>query len=215
MLSPTISNYVPSLPRVPRFRVDFKGLDYSLLLAAAVEVPRWTVAFMAINEHPVFGVPLGALLAYSMKAGWEHYFEDRRRFLSLFLNILSLAAAVVVITPVLHSMVMEAGILSKVLSPIELKIWSYIMACTTFLPLIVIAATRTDRVEEEGEQDVILPSLVDQVLNFIGIRPRTLDEIAEFAGMTKAELKETMIIQTNVQSGRLVKVKPGVYRLAK
>jgi hypothetical protein len=78
--------------------------DFALLLAAAVEIPRWTVTFLAIHEPLWVGIPLGALLAYATSEGWKAYFVDTRRVKLLCFNIASLAAATFVITPVLFSM---------------------------------------------------------------------------------------------------------------
>ena len=78
--------------------------DFALLLAAAVEIPRWTVTFLAIHEPLWVGIPLGALLAYATSEGWKAYFADPRRLKLLAFNIASLLAATFVITPVLFSM---------------------------------------------------------------------------------------------------------------
>lgn len=78
-------------------------VDLALVLAAATEIPRWTVAFLAINEPLWVGVPLGALLAWALKEGWTTYFRTKQGIV-LALNLAALATAILVITPVLYAM---------------------------------------------------------------------------------------------------------------
>ena len=48
-----------------------RNFDFALILAALVEIPRWTVTFLAIHEPLWVGIPLGALLAYATSEGWR------------------------------------------------------------------------------------------------------------------------------------------------
>ena len=120
-------------------------VDVALMLAAAVEIPRWTVTFLAIHEPLWVGVPLGALLAYAASEGWKAYFADKRRYVLLTFNVASLLAATFVITPVLYSMAtgpIESLDLTRVLPPVWLATWAGVLAVTTFAPLIQLAAVK-------------------------------------------------------------------------
>ena len=120
--------------------------DFALLLAAAVEIPRWTVTFLAIHEPLWVGIPLGALLAYATSEGWRAYFADPRRIKLLCFNIASLAAATFVITPVLFSMAsapIDEIDLAALLPFGWLLAWSGVLAVTTFAPLIQLAAVKS------------------------------------------------------------------------
>ena len=120
--------------------------DFALLLAAAVEIPRWTVTFLAIHEPLWVGIPLGALLAYATSEGWKAYFADPRRIKLLCFNIASLLAATFVITPVLFSMAtapIDEIDLAALLPFGWLLAWSAVLAVTTFAPLIQLAAVKS------------------------------------------------------------------------
>ena len=120
--------------------------DFALLLAAAVEIPRWTVTFLAIHEPLWVGIPLGALLAYATSEGWKAYFADPHRIKLLVFNVASLLAATFVITPVLFSMASAPidEIDLAALLPFEwLLAWSAVLAVTTFAPLIQLAAVKS------------------------------------------------------------------------
>ncbi len=123
-----------------------KHFDFALLLAALVEIPRWTVTFLAIHEPLWVGIPLGALLAYATSEGWRAYFADPRRIKLLCFNIASLAAATFVITPVLFSMAsapIDEIDLAALLPFGWLLAWSGVLAITTFAPLIQLAAVKS------------------------------------------------------------------------
>jgi hypothetical protein len=45
------------------------NIDYAMIAAAFVEVPRWAVAFAAIREPMWAAVPMGLLLAWAASAG--------------------------------------------------------------------------------------------------------------------------------------------------
>jgi len=120
--------------------------DFALLLAAAVEIPRWTVTFLAIHEPLWVGIPLGALLAYATSEGWKAYFADPRRLKLLAFNVASLLAATFVITPVLFSMAsapIDEIDLAALLPFGWLLAWSAVLAVTTFAPLIQLAAVKS------------------------------------------------------------------------
>lgn len=120
--------------------------DFALLLAAAVEIPRWTVTFLAIHEPLWVGIPLGALLAYATSEGWKAYFADPHRIKLLVFNIASLLAATFVITPVLFSMAsapIDEIDLAALLPPAWLLAWAGVLAVTTFAPLIQLAAVKS------------------------------------------------------------------------
>ena len=128
--------------------------DFALLLAAAVEIPRWTVTFLAIHEPLWVGIPLGALLAYATSEGWKAYFADPHRIKLLVFNVASLLAATFVITPVLFSMASAPidEIDLAALLPFEwLLAWSAVLAVTTFAPLIQLAAVKSTPKEKPTE----------------------------------------------------------------
>ena len=125
-----------------------RHFDAALLLAAAVEIPRWTVTFLAIHEPLWVGVPLGALLAYAASEGWKAYFVDNRRWVLLCFNVATLLAATFVITPVLFAMAsgpIEALDLTRILPAPWLLAWAGVLAVTTFAPLIQLAAVKAGR----------------------------------------------------------------------
>jgi hypothetical protein len=70
------------------------NIDYAMIAAAFVEVPRWAVAFAAIREPMWAAVPMGLLLAWAASAGWKAYFEDKSRVLLLIINSASLVLEV-------------------------------------------------------------------------------------------------------------------------
>ena len=120
-------------------------VDLAMLAAAVVEVPRWAVAFMAIREPAYAAIPMGLLLAWAASAGWKAYFEDRRRYLLLCINVASLVGALVVIAPVLFAMTfqpLDAIDLSQVLPRNLLWAWAATLAITTFVPLVQVAAVK-------------------------------------------------------------------------
>jgi len=128
--------------------------DFALLLAAAVEIPRWTVTFLAIHEPLWVGIPLGALLAYATSEGWKAYFADPRRLKLLAFNVASLLAATFVITPVLFSMAtapIDEIDLAALLPFGWLLAWSGVLAVTTFAPLIQLAAVKSVPVNKPAE----------------------------------------------------------------
>lgn len=122
--------------------------DWALVFAAATEIPRWTIAFIAVNEPWWVGVPLGALLSWALREGWETYFKTKNRWM-LAINSFALLAAIMVISPVLYNMIF-ADIHSITLSNFHitevdpfLMVWSCVLAGVTFLPLIQISASRS------------------------------------------------------------------------
>lgn len=120
-------------------------IDFAMLAAAVVEVPRWAVAFAAIREPMWAAVPMGLLLAWAASAGWKSYFEDKRRKLLLGINATSLIGALVVIAPVLYAMTfqpLDAINLAQVLPPQYLWVWAIVLSITTFVPLIQVAAVK-------------------------------------------------------------------------
>jgi hypothetical protein len=138
--------------------------DFALLLAAAVEIPRWTVTFLAIHEPLWVGIPLGALLAYATSEGWKAYFVDTRRVKLLCFNIASLAAATFVITPVLFSMAsapIDEIDLAALLPPAWLLAWAGVLAVTTFAPLIQLAAVKSVPTNKPLESPAELPTPID------------------------------------------------------
>ena len=131
-----------------------RHFDFALILAAAVEIPRWTVTFLAIHEPLWVGIPLGALLDYATSEGWKAYFTDPHRYKLLAFNVVSLLAATFVITPVLFSMAsapIDEIDLAALLPPVWLLAWSAVLAVTTFAPLIQLAAVKSTPVEKEQE----------------------------------------------------------------
>jgi hypothetical protein len=120
-------------------------IDFAMLAAAVVEVPRWAVAFAAIREPMWAAVPMGLLLAWAASAGWKSYFEDKNRKLLLAINATSLIGALVVIAPVLYAMTfqpLDAINLAQVLPPQYLWVWAIVLSITTFVPLIQVAAVK-------------------------------------------------------------------------
>ena len=125
-----------------------RHFDAALLLAAAVEIPRWTVTFLAIHEPLWVGVPLGALLAYAASEGWKAYFVDNRRWVLLTFNVATLLAATFVITPVLFALAsgpIEQLDLTRILPAQWLLALAGVLAVTTFAPLIQLAAVKAGR----------------------------------------------------------------------
>lgn len=120
------------------------NVDFALFLAVFTETPRWAVAFMAVNEPLWVGVPLGVLLAFATSHAWRAYFETRNRGLFAF-NVASILIAVAVIAPVLFAMTSapadEVNI-ANVLSNEMRGVWSTLLALTTFIPLVQLAAIK-------------------------------------------------------------------------
>ena len=136
-------------------------VDLALILAAATEIPRWTVAFLAIHEPLWVGVPLGALLAWALKDGWNGYFRTKRLGI-LALNLAALATAICVITPVLYVMTyvpVEQVNLTMVFgdSMAWRMGWAGLLALSTFLPLIQLSAVRPASVPKAHDTPDILP----------------------------------------------------------
>lgn len=135
--------------KIPSFDFSFaRNTDWALIFAAATEIPRWTIAFIAVNEPWWVGVPLGALLSWALREGWETYFETKNRWM-LAINSFALFAATIVISPVLYNMIFS-DIHSITLSNFHitevdpfLMFWSSVLAFITFLPLIQISASRS------------------------------------------------------------------------
>ena len=121
-----------------------RRFDPVLFVAALVEIPRWTFAFLAIHEPVWAGIALGALLSWAAKRGWDAFFASGSKWM-LSLNLFSLATAVAVISPVLYAM--TYGPVSQVhlpetlaaLGPSALGIWAILLALTTFIPLVQVA----------------------------------------------------------------------------
>lgn len=121
-----------------------ENVDFAFFLAAFTETPRWTVAFMAVHEPMLVGVPLGVLLSFATARAWRKFFETRNWWLFSF-NALSMLIAVAVIAPVLYAMTTvpaDQVDLSKVLSPVWLGVWASLLALTTFIPLVQLAAVQ-------------------------------------------------------------------------
>jgi len=124
------------------------NIDYAMIAAAFVEVPRWAVAFAAIREPMWAAVPMGLLLAWAASAGWKAYFEDKSRVLLLIINSASLIGALIVIAPVLYAMTympLDSIDLSQVLPPEYLWVWAIVLSITTFVPLVQVAAVKAYR----------------------------------------------------------------------
>jgi hypothetical protein len=142
-----------------------KRVDWALLLAGLVEVPRWGVAFRAIHEPMVFGVPLAIIITWSMSAGWELYFRKPQERLILAFNIIALVISTVIITPVLY-LLTQAGTFQVVMTDFRMEtvepfrlVWALALALGTFLPLISLAAvrSRTERKEEPAPRKAAEP----------------------------------------------------------
>jgi hypothetical protein len=120
------------------------NVDFALILAIFTETPRWTVAFMAVHEPLWVGIPLGVLLAFATSHAWRAYFASRHAGLLAF-NIASILIAVAVIAPVLFAMIFHPATeinIAEVL-PVRLAwIWAALLAVTTFLPLVQLAAVQ-------------------------------------------------------------------------
>lgn len=118
------------------------NVDFALFLAVFTETPRWAVAFMAVNEPLWVGIPLGVLLAFATSHAWRAYFETKHWGLFAF-NVASIVIAVAVIAPVLFAMIdaeaHEVNI-SAVLSTPAKAVWATLLALTTFIPLVQLAA---------------------------------------------------------------------------
>lgn len=142
-------------------------VDWAFVGAAAVEIPRYTAAFMAIHEPWYIGVPLAALLAWSTKSAWEYVFERgwRRAWGVSILNVIALTVAVVIITPVIYlmmSMPIDQIDMTKfnlwTADPVQLA-WAFAMSLCTFLPLMLVAAVKAGKNKEALARSVE-PSVV-------------------------------------------------------
>lgn len=139
-----------NLPKLNFTTNIFNRMDWALILAAATEIPRWAIAFKAFNEPLAVGVPLGALLAWAMKEGWESYFSTRNK-LVLGFNLWMFVTATYIISPVLYTMITHEmnevtleGFRITQVDPFLMSV-STALATATFLPLIVISAVRSMR----------------------------------------------------------------------
>lgn len=120
------------------------NVDFAFVLAAFTETPRWTVVFKAIHEPTWIGVPLGVLIAFATAKAWRRYFEEPSNKKLLAFNVASVVVAVLVISPVLYALTSTSAnkdvVLSEALTPFWLRLWSVLLAVTTFSPLIQLAA---------------------------------------------------------------------------
>jgi DNA-binding transcriptional regulator YiaG len=135
------------------------GIDWAFVGAALVEIPRYTAAFLAIHEPWYIGVPLAALLAWSTKSAWEYVFERgwRKSWIVTILDIVALAVAVCIITPVIYLM-MSAPIDQIDMTTFDLwtadpvqLFWSFCMSLCTFLPLMLVAAVKAGKAREAAD----------------------------------------------------------------
>lgn len=163
-----------------------KHVDATLLIAAAVEIPRWCSTFAAINEPLIVGVPLGALLAYATSVAWKAYFENTKRIGLAALNIVALVIAIFVITPVLFALTQSHDVKLTQVLPFELRWgWSGLLAITTFMPLIQLAAAKhasgagTTTVADQGGNESATASTPAQP-----VVPEGLDGFAALAGVS-------------------------------
>lgn len=129
------------------------NIDFAFVLAAFTETPRWTVAFKAIHEPTWIGVPLGVLLAFATAKAWRRYFETGNMRLFYF-NLASMAIAVAVIAPVLYAMTGQevAQVTLAHMQPFGRGVWSALLAVTTFLPLVQLAAVTDTRMHKSVVQ---------------------------------------------------------------
>jgi len=138
------------------------NVDFAFVLAAFTETPRWTVVFKAIHEPTWIGVPLGVLIAFATAKAWRRYFEEPTNKKLLAFNVASVIVAVLVISPVLYALAgininadasKDGIVLSEALSPFWLRLWSVLLAVTTFSPLIQLAAvTDGQKPDTKAEQ---------------------------------------------------------------
>lgn len=127
------------------------NIDFAFVLAAFTETPRWVVAFKAIHEPSWIGVPLGVLLAFATARAWRRYFETYDQRLLVF-NVASMGIAVMVIAPVLYVLTSTKADdvnLSMILHPVALGAWAMLLAVTTFLPLVQLAAVQDPVAKQE------------------------------------------------------------------
>ena len=139
------------------------NVDFALLLAVFTETPRWAVAFMAVNEPLWVGVPLGVLLAFATSHAWRAYFDTKNRGLFVF-NVVSILIAVAVIAPVLFAMTESQAHevnIAHVLNTPTKAVWSTLLALTTFIPLVQLAAVKG--LKDAAEQPERKPRAVKTV----------------------------------------------------
>ena len=112
---------------------------------------------MAIHEPAVFGVPLAAIITWSMSSGWELYFRRPQEKLILAFNLLALAISTIIITPVLY-LLTQSGTFRVTMTDFRLMevdgfrlVWALALALGTFLPLISLAAVRSRAERAEPE----------------------------------------------------------------
>lgn len=168
-----------------------KHVDATLLIAAAVEIPRWCSTFAAINEPLYVGVPLGALLAYATSVAWKAYFENPKRKGLMWLNLAGLVIAIAVITPVLFALTESHEVkLTQVLLT-ELRWgWSGLLAITTFMPLIQLAAAKHATqvvVSDDSESPNMEPKITENSLNSVIVKVMDAQVVADDAQATLEE----------------------------
>ena len=132
-----------------------ENIDFPLVLAMVTETPRWTVAFIAIHEPLWIGIPLGILLAFATSKAWRYYFRTGSKGMLIF-NVISVLMAITVITPVLFAMTEvppDQVQIGKVLSDLGVWVWTAILALTTFIPLIQLAAVEKQREAPQEPQE--------------------------------------------------------------
>lgn len=161
-----------------------RNVDFAFFLAAFTETPRWTVAFMAIHEPMWVGIPLGVLLAFATAKAWRKFFVSRDWRLFWF-NVASIVIAVMVIAPVLFAQSSGHDVdLSVVLGSKMLWVWATVLALTTFIPLVQLAACddRHTREPEGGNQN--------QTIDIYMVVARAIEE----------QLRSTPIAQLETQT---------------
>lgn len=136
-------------------------VNLTFVLAFLIESPRLVLGFHAIRESPIFAIPLSVLIAYSASVSWEAYFQNRKRVLLLILNIFQLISAVITIAPVLYYCAMFLNLdvdLKQVIPPQYewfILLWVTVLALSTFLPLIVLAAVSSYNKQEVGSDEQV------------------------------------------------------------
>lgn len=137
------------------------GVNWAKVGAAAVEIPRYTVAFMAIHEPWYIGVPLAALVTWATAAAWEYVFERgwKRAWGVAVMNLVSLAVAVTIITPVIYlmmSMPIEEIDMTKfdllTADPVRLT-WAFAMSLVTFIPIMLVSAVKAGKIRDAAKTD--------------------------------------------------------------
>lgn len=148
-----------------------RKVNIAILLAAAVEIPRWAVTFKAIHEPMMFSIPLAALITWGMSVAWERFFKRASNYATMFgLAIFTLALSTIVITPVIY-LLTDSGQFEVNVTKFDIYnadpfrlIWSAALTLLTFLPLIILAADIESR-DKNNKKEKLQEAVVEKEMD--------------------------------------------------